>query len=414
MAFWDDPAPPGFQYSDLVGLPSLPEMDHARADRFMEMLDALQQQRTDPNAPQGFLDRFALGLAANPLPQTTPRTPLEGFATGLLGGASRGFAQNRIRSRGLDKPDLSGRMDMLKLVGMAANQEQAGNNQKLGRAIQLAGLNQKLKAASEPEKPKGFTVADLNKLNLPISYLGKTVADLTPEQLRKVPKSDLQAMAELDPGVAQWLAGLANTTGTIAGFPLGRNPVQSVNMIGRAAIAQNGGTPSDLGMARADFGANSAAYRKLVQQRTAVGAFKKSVSANAQMLRGLIGKIPETGNKWTNAPLRDLASSTGSVDMAAFDAVLKSVANEYSKIITNPNLTGVLTDEAQKAGAKLLDRRATGPQLLAALDVLERESNNRDAGFAQEIEHLRDAISPQKSSVDPSEVERARAFLRKR
>lgn len=148
----------------------------------------------------------------------------------------------------------------------------------------------------------------------------------------------------------------------------------------------------DLATIGAGFKADQSSAVKLQTQSDAVSAFKNTVAANRNILNELKGTIPESGIRFVNAPWRTLASQFGSRSMAKYDAALKSIQTEYSRIVNNPNLTGTLTDTAQREVQALAKGDLTWGQLTDALDVLERESSNRKMYFQQQINSIKGRI----------------------
>jgi len=121
----------------------LPEPETERSRRYAELLDMMARARWEANEPRGGLDAMALALR-DYQPQGRPRTGWEAFGAGVLGGAARGFSNARIRSRGLDTPNMEPRMQMLRLAGLGAEHEDRGNAARERRAV--AGFNARARA----------------------------------------------------------------------------------------------------------------------------------------------------------------------------------------------------------------------------------------------------------------------------
>jgi hypothetical protein len=126
-------------------------------------------------------------------------------------------------------------------------------------------------------------------------------------------------------------------------------------IINRAAEMQPG---ADVAANRADYQADSGSLRRLQQQTDAVSAFESTAAKNSALLDETLKKLPNAGATFLNRPLRSLSGSLGSEDMAAFNTIRQSVANEYARIISNPNMVGTMSDAADRAAAGLLVRLA--------------------------------------------------------
>lgn len=137
-----------------------------------------------------------------------------------------------------------------------------------------------------------------------------------------------------------------------------------------------------------DIAGNAARYRagtgaltNVTKVESAVTAFEDAAKRNAGLLRGFLEKIPDLGVRPLNQAARAIATTFGDTGMSEFNVALQSVRNEYARIISNPNLVGVMSDTARREGEVLLNPNATVDQILAALDVLEAEARNRRESF---------------------------------
>jgi hypothetical protein len=137
-----------------------------------------------------------------------------------------------------------------------------------------------------------------------------------------------------------------------------------------------------------DIAGNAARYRagtgaltNVTKVESAVTAFEDAAKRNAGLLRGFLREIPDLGVRPLNQAARAIATTFGDTSMAEFNVALQSVRNEYARIISNPNLVGVMSDTARREGEVLLNPNATVDQILAALDVLETEARNRRESF---------------------------------
>lgn len=148
----------------------------------------------------------------------------------------------------------------------------------------------------------------------------------------------------------------------------------------------------DRQLAKADTAANSAALTTLTKNHEAVVAFANTARDNAAIMKGVMKNLPDTGVTWLNKPVRDLATALGSKDMAAFTVLRQSVMTEYARTISQPSLTGVLSDTARKEVEKGLSDDATVDQLLTALDTFEKEAGNREKNMQTQIDGVRKRI----------------------
>lgn len=149
---------------------------------------------------------------------------------------------------------------------------------------------------------------------------------------------------------------------------------------------------------RATFEANKASLTGMQKMVDSVSAFERTASQNAKILDGLLDKIPNYGSSWANKPARSLSQVMGSEDMAAFNTIRQSVANEYARIISNPNLSGVMSDSAREEGAVLLDPNATAGQIRSAIKVLASEAKNRHTEYQGQLEDIKGRLGGKPAS----------------
>jgi len=138
----------------------------------------------------------------------------------------------------------------------------------------------------------------------------------------------------------------------------------------------------DIASNAARYGADVGALKKITANRTAVEAFEDTANRNSEILKKALTEIPDLGVQPLNQAARAIQTTFGDVEMAEFTTALQSVRNEYARIISNPNLTGVMSDTARREGEVLLNPNATVEQILGALGVLQAEAKNRRESFA--------------------------------
>jgi len=188
-------------------------------------------------------------------------------------------------------------------------------------------------------------------------------------------------------------------TGTLPPMGMGKaGATVRQAIINRAAVLHPG---LDVAGAKAGYGADTESMKALQKQTDAVTAFESTASKNAALLNDVMKTVPDLGSKLLNRPLRALAGSMGSEDIAKLDAIRQSVANEYSRIISNPNLVGTLSDTARKEGDALLSAGATVGQIKAALATLASEAHNRKTSYQEQLDAIKKRVSGQGATAAP-------------
>lgn len=170
---------------------------------------------------------------------------------------------------------------------------------------------------------------------------------------------------------------------------------QAAILARRAAIdAKVGAIASDAGMdvpqLRELFRVNAAALKQQQVASDSVQSFMNAADRNAeQLLLPLLKRIPDLNSPLLNRPLRDIdQQALGSVPLAEFRTAIQSVQNEYSRILTQPNLTGQMTDSAREEGKKLIDPNGTAAQILGSIQTLKAEGQNRVLSMGDQIRRI--------------------------
>lgn len=163
-----------------------------------------------------------------------------------------------------------------------------------------------------------------------------------------------------------------------------------LNKSGAIAAAAN----MDIPTMGAVFKANSGALQQQQKFYDSAQAFLATADRNSELLNDTLKKLPDTGSPMFNRPLRQFEQTVrGDPNLSQFATYLRSVQNEYAKIITNPNLVGQLTDAARSEAETLIRPDATVPQLIASIQALQAEGNNRLLSIGEQIQKIQGRMS---------------------
>jgi hypothetical protein len=274
--------------------------------------------------------------------------------------------------------------------------------------------------------PSAFKIAGAGPVNEPVMRINPRTGKV--EQIGEAPKgahfitepkaekAPEDASIDLSPAGLDMAALMYFKTGTLP--PMGMGPVGAKirsRVISRAAeidpatgaFSKEAHETPDVALNKSDLHANATALTKLQSQHSAVNAFSAAASHNADLLEQTLKNLPDSGVTWVNRPLREAATAFGSENMAAFNVFRKSLQDEYSRIISNPNLTGVLSDTAREEMATILSPSSTVSQIKESLKALKAESKNREKGIQGEIDVLRGRIKggpPKAAGETPSDA----------
>ena len=130
-------------------------------------------------------------------------------------------------------------------------------------------------------------------------------------------------------------------------------------------------------------------------------AFENTAKKNLQLMYDQMQKLVDTGSPLLNLPIREAQKkASGNVEVAGFNAAQRVALNEVAKITSNPNMTGVLTDEARNEASKLVPEGATLPQAKRVLDLLYRDMDNRVLSNHQQLQTIHNRIDNPMSTYD--------------
>lgn len=250
-----------------------------------------------------------------------------------------------------------------------------------------------------------------------IYYLGK---DVTPDVVQTPPvqvqiQGQIGAAMQHLPPWASDASGPGGPAGNVVDPTLGLTPnglyQQAILALDSGRINYTRGTPvqqqlvnqaiyakigaiaadahMDAGQFMAAYAANKASLTAQQKYYDAAQAFLQTADKNGMLLQGTLAKVGDLGSPVFNKPLRAFETSVkGDPNLSQFATYLRSVQNEYAKIITNPNLAGQLTDAARTESEQLLDPKATVPQIVASLRALNAEGNNRLASIGDQLRRI--------------------------
>jgi hypothetical protein len=167
-----------------------------------------------------------------------------------------------------------------------------------------------------------------------------------------------------------------------------------INEAGRIAKA-GGGDPV---LNSALYKADSQALTQQQKSLSAITAFENTAKQNLKVMEDAAKKIVDTGVPWINQPLRAIGERAGSPELAAFNTARQAVIPEIARILTNPNLSGVLSDSARHEIDQMLRGDASMSQMLASIKILRTDMDTRRKSLVDEIDAITSRISSRGAS----------------
>lgn len=145
--------------------------------------------------------------------------------------------------------------------------------------------------------------------------------------------------------------------------------------------------------AQSNVKADQSALTKLVGQQAAVSAYEQTAANNGKILVSLADKVDQTGvpvfERWTRAGKKAVAGDT---DVSAFDTQMFLWRAEVAKILTNPNITGVLTDTARQEAEAFLGNQASAAQVKRVVSLVNADFKRREGSINNEISTIQNRI----------------------
>ena len=146
-----------------------------------------------------------------------------------------------------------------------------------------------------------------------------------------------------------------------------------------------GKSSAERARASAEPRALSNALTQITRTQAAIEAYEDTALANFKVLVQLGDKVDKTGipaiERWIRAGRREIA---GDVDVNNFNAQLSLVKPEIAKIMTNPNLSGVLTDSARHEVGEFISKDITSKMLHGLGPLLEGDFKRRSDALEKE------------------------------
>jgi hypothetical protein len=172
---------------------------------------------------------------------------------------------------------------------------------------------------------------------------------------------------------------------------LGRDKTTMKRVLNRMAEIAHG---VDRATVQADFSADVKSLEKLIPQYDAITAFKENAVQQGRVLKDLAGKVDTTGmpvfERWIRAGKQAVA---GDEDVTEFNAQMFLYRAEAARILTQPSLTGVLSDNARHEVQEFLDKPMSAAQVKRVVDRLETDFGLRDKTLLAQIDAIRTRLA---------------------
>jgi len=195
---------------------------------------------------------------------------------------------------------------------------------------------------------------------------------------------------------AEWLAGKAPATKN--GKLLERYNAERMRLMKAAGLSL-----SDVVKQGEAYKIKAGAAQEIEKMYAAVESFSSTVDKNMAVLEALSKQLPRSDIPIISKGQLAVSSFTGNPTLTAYQGAMRSVATEVARIVTQPRLTGQLTDSARKEIDKFMHADMTHPQLVSLMKTLRTEVKNREDG----IRTVRDTLAEERFGGMAGRVEAA-------
>lgn len=400
----------------------------------------------------GFRERLAAGLASSPgyTPQAYESRGSR-FGRGLLAGAAQGFsrsglltmkgeeeriaAKNAVERASADrantianetwraklsdyyktKADRTGKLEVTKQMASETGLPEGS----FAEPVQIATLRASKSKMDADSQPVAVSPADVEYLRskkglapaieaelqatggklAPKSYSAfqdavRNARDSEPKVARGTTMGDGPTAPAGDDAAIDYAAQYLNDTGEMLPLGMGNGNVRLAIIRRAAQMRGESGDGQTLAEGKAKFASNKTSLTRLRGMVDAVTAFENTALANSGVLLRAMEKIPDVGVPLLNAPLRAASKYVGGSDeMAAYETARQIVVPEFAKLLSNPNLTGVLSDNARHELERVISGDATLAQTRALIHTLTVDAANRKRFYQQQVDEIQGRIS---------------------
>jgi hypothetical protein len=282
----------------------------------------------------------------------------------------------------------------------------AGNEPYHPGGAAKVGVETKAPAAGSSVADNQSVEADIKKEHP--DWSAGQIALEAKARIRSASAPNLPGDAPLTDEAINYAAEIYRKTGNMPSFGMSKYGASDRRRIINQAAGNARDAGSDAGgdlVTRAVITADKGALTKLTAQRAAITSFEETAVKNGDILVDLAQKVDKTGvpvvERWLRAGRKSIE---GDVDVSKFDAQLQLYGTEVAKIMTNPNLTGVLSDSARREVQEFLPKGATYEQIKGLHELLKGDFGRRTDALNNEISSIRtemgDAAGAGKKKAD--------------
>lgn len=209
---------------------------------------------------------------------------------------------------------------------------------------------------------------------------------------RNAVAADQPMVGTLSEDTARFAAETYLTTKVMPALGFGKNAAanrQQVLEMAAKIAAEKGMSGRDVAAAQGAFKADASSLAIATKSLDAVTAFTNTAIKNGDILVKMAQDVDATGIPVIEQWIRAGRQATGDPKVAAFNAQMQVYIPEVAKILSNPNLSSVLTVSAVREVKNVISNGVSADQLLAIHSTLKTDFANREVAIKNQIDEIK-------------------------
>lgn len=280
-------------------------------------------------------------------------------------------------------PELAGRLEAAQKTTISAvdQAKQKLEQQKMGLSEKHANAAEQLAALAQKQKQ------DYQQQQIALQQRGQDITMRGQNMTDARQRQTLEAQDTTGEISAQALDNAAETyknTGQLPQLGQGKRSGALKAAILNKAAEKYGSF--DASTSKANFEADKGSLITLQKAKDQVESFENTANKNLDVFLEKSKGVADLGSPILNAPARMISKTLlGSQKYAEFENARQTAVTEIAKVLSNPGVSGQLTDSARKEMENAISPNATTGQIQGAVNVLKRDMQNRKSSMDEQI-----------------------------
>lgn len=150
--------------------------------------------------------------------------------------------------------------------------------------------------------------------------------------------------------------------------------VPMLNEMGKT-MREEGGSPTDINVAKAELTALTSALRQTQTRRVAVERLTETVKNMEGYVERLAKQTVPTGAPFINKPINEVRTALGSEKVKELDTAIRAMTRQYIEAVTMPGSNAQMHASSQEMADQILNSNLSVGQILAVFRAVNTEIN---------------------------------------